>query len=204
MNSPREKAVRGRPKTLNRETVVEAAMNAYWEDGVDRVSLSEVCRRAGVSKPSVYREFGSEDGLTKAALNRFFELALVPMVEVAVSELSFREKLDAIITFMSADRTKVARPTWCLLVNMRDCAATLGDATLDQIASFRQEVLKAYELMVNMAKVNEQIASTTDSKSAARYIDSQVTNASSQQARGESPKVVREVIELAFSVFDKG
>jgi AcrR family transcriptional regulator len=31
---------------------------------------------AGISKPSLYREFGSEDGLTRAVLDRYAERVL--------------------------------------------------------------------------------------------------------------------------------
>ena len=48
-------------------------MDSYWRDGVENVSLNELCRRAEVSKPGVYREFGGEEGLLDAVL----ELSLI-------------------------------------------------------------------------------------------------------------------------------
>ena len=41
-------------------------MRHYWRDGVH--AFNEVCRRVSVSKPSIYREFGGEDGLVEAVL----------------------------------------------------------------------------------------------------------------------------------------
>lgn len=177
-------------------------MRAYWHEGVDRVSLSEVCRRAGVAKPGVYREFGNEDGLTKAALNLYFEQTLGPVLALVKSEMPFRHKLDELTKIMSADRSKQSQPTWCLMVNMRDCADALGESTREQIQGFRDQTLTAYEQMVAMAKANEELGKQIPTRVAARYIDSQIANASSQQARGENPRAIRDVLKLAFSVFD--
>lgn len=44
-------------------------MNAYWQDDRVAVSVNAVCALAGVSKPWLYRDFRSEDGLTAAVLD---------------------------------------------------------------------------------------------------------------------------------------
>lgn len=45
------------------------------------MSLNEICRSTELSKSSVYREFGGEDGLMLAALERYREVAVVLMAE---------------------------------------------------------------------------------------------------------------------------
>ena len=64
---------RGRPKTFNRDAILEIAMNNYWQKGLS-ASLNSISEQAGVAKPSIYREFKNEDGLTLAALNHYSEL----------------------------------------------------------------------------------------------------------------------------------
>ena len=62
---------RGRPKTFDRAHTLEVAVDSYWRDGIDAVSVNEICRRAGVAKPGVYREFGDEDDLMDAVLTEY-------------------------------------------------------------------------------------------------------------------------------------
>ena len=69
----------GRPITRNRTQVLETALNAYWRNDRAAVSVNAVCVLAGISKPSLYREFGSEDGLTAAVLERYRQTVLVPL-----------------------------------------------------------------------------------------------------------------------------
>ncbi len=65
-------------KALNRAHLLGTAMHAYWRDDRAAVSVNAVCAMAGVSKPSLYREFGSEDGLTAAVLEHYGQTVLVP------------------------------------------------------------------------------------------------------------------------------
>jgi AcrR family transcriptional regulator len=46
------------------------------------VSVNAICQMAGISKPSLYREFGSEDGLTRAVLDRYAEQVLSEMFAI--------------------------------------------------------------------------------------------------------------------------
>ena len=62
------KTSRGRPKTFDRDHVLDVAMHTYWQNGVDTVSVNEICKKAQVSKPGLYREFNNQEGLMIAAL----------------------------------------------------------------------------------------------------------------------------------------
>ena len=63
---------KGRPKTFNKDQANKIAMENYWKEGMGNISLNEICRRIGESKPSIYREYGGEDGLQLAALELYF------------------------------------------------------------------------------------------------------------------------------------
>ena len=47
------KASRGRPKTTDRKQIITVAMQAYWREDVESVSLNEICQRAEVAVRSV-------------------------------------------------------------------------------------------------------------------------------------------------------
>ena len=49
-------------------------METYWKEGIENVSLNEMCRKIGESKPSVYREYGGEEGLQLAALELYYNV----------------------------------------------------------------------------------------------------------------------------------
>ncbi|GGT01864.1 TetR family transcriptional regulator [Streptomyces chromofuscus] len=60
-----------------RGDVLDAARAMAAEKGWDSVSLSEVATRAEVSRPTVYKEFGSRGGLSQALVHREAERFLL-------------------------------------------------------------------------------------------------------------------------------
>ncbi len=60
-----------------RDDVLDAARTMAAEKGWDSVSLSQVAARAEVSRPTVYKEFGSRGGLTQALVHREAERFLL-------------------------------------------------------------------------------------------------------------------------------
>lgn len=202
MTSIETNAKRGRPRTLDPVQALDIAMKSYWDSGVEGVSLNEICRRAGVSKPGIYREFGNEDGLTHAALSLYFERILCPLLELAESELSLHEKLDRIVSVMTANRDELGLPHGCLLLKMAHAASRVGSKTREQIEDIQQQMLGTYETMIKRAQANGELKKNIQPGFAASYINAQLSNAMSLQARGEDDKLIREILEMAFSCFD--
>jgi AcrR family transcriptional regulator len=51
-----------------RATILEAATLVLYERGLDGIGVAELCARIGVSKETLYRHFGTKDGLVRAML----------------------------------------------------------------------------------------------------------------------------------------
>jgi AcrR family transcriptional regulator len=77
-----------------RARLLEAAITVVRREGPG-VSMDEIAREAGVTKPIVYRAFGDREGLTQAVADRF------------AAELA--EALQTAISEAPDDRTRVAR-----------------------------------------------------------------------------------------------
>jgi len=62
----------GRPRDPERDTaILEAALELMAREGYARMSIAEVARAAGVSKPTVYRRWSGKPDLATAALASF-------------------------------------------------------------------------------------------------------------------------------------
>ena len=186
---------RGRPTTLDRSRAVRIATECYWRDGLYSTSLSEVCRRAGVSKPSVYREFGGEDGLMLAALEHYIELATIPLMSVLASDIPFTEALKLLMTFA----TDIGdRPAGCLLTAMRFAPGRLGPATLARVNLITQDLLNSYEAWYVRVTSQGQADAHVPPKLAARYVDQQLVSVLLQMPLGADPQFLRKQMQLAL------
>ena len=61
------------------ERVLEVATEVFYREGIRSMSVDTVVARSGVSKPTVYAQFGSKDELVAAVLRRRYEQRLEAM-----------------------------------------------------------------------------------------------------------------------------
>lgn len=187
----------GRPITRNREHVLDAAMKAYWQDRRAAVSVNSVCALAGVSKPSLYRDFGSEDGLTAAVLERYGQTVLVSIDALLASPPTYGTKLDALISFASDDPLMEAG---CLFVKMRDTRSRFGPRTRALLAAMEAHVQTRYARFFADAAGRGEWRGDIATDLVASYLQEQMAMAVGQRAAGKSPKTVRAMLELAITV----
>lgn len=196
MSDTPKKPGRGRPKTLKTDDVIDVAMNAYWEEGPTEVSLNAICQRAGVSKPSVYRAFGNDDGLMAASLANYADLVLGKVVSITSSQDSFASKIRQ-IAYLSAQDELHAHG--CLFVKMRAAKAQLGPKTQDLIAQIDAMALEAFSNVLAQARASGEWQGDIPVELGAQYLHAQIGMALDQRARGEDPTTI---LALALSVFE--
>ena len=203
MSETGQKAPRGRPKTFDRDAVTAIAMRAYWEEGQSEVSLNEVCRRAKVSKPTLYKEFGSEDGLKQAVLAEYHKMTLAPLFELLQQDQPFDKALNALADYILRDHQEHGMPNGCLFVDMCQCRDQLGELAGGQVDAFQELSLTIYEAWIDRAKTKGQFTSAVASRTAAIYIDAQIASAMNLQRQGATADDVSAVFRLALSVLDE-
>jgi AcrR family transcriptional regulator len=188
---------RGRPKTLDRDQVLQEALMAYWSRGTKNVSISDICLATGASKPGVYREFGNDDGLKASALETYYILAVQPLIDIFEKDQSMCEAIDASVDYMTQDRTELGIPQGCLLVNMRAQSQQLGPLTRETLNAFRRSLLNAFAAWVERSKVRGE-CTNIPTDIAALYIDVQHGGAMRMQREGVLNETVANVLRMAL------
>jgi len=176
-------------------------MMSYWADGPISVSVNEICKRAGVSKPGLYREFGSEDGLKRATLIAYQAIVLTQLQEILARDQPFDETLDDLITFIRQDRVASGLPNGCLYVEMCENRDHLGELTTEKIDLLRQQTLDHYANWIDRAKAKGQFKPDIPTQTAAFYINAQIGSAMKMQKQGDAINDISNFLKIAFSVF---
>jgi AcrR family transcriptional regulator len=58
------------------EIVFEASRKLFWKHGIKRVTVEEICKEAGISKMTFYRNFSNKEEVAKKILTLLFEKGL--------------------------------------------------------------------------------------------------------------------------------
>ncbi len=189
----------GRPKTVDRQGSIELAMDAYWREGIHTLSLNEVCRQSKLAKPSLYREFGGEDGLMSAVLGHYRTLIISPMLQALELPLSFGELSEALIDRMTAESEN---PAGCLFTEMRLAHARLGPITQGKLRDLGQERLGALEDWYRRALEQRQVKSSISPALAAQYLDTQLAAILLQLGAGVPAEAVKAQARLALGALN--
>jgi AcrR family transcriptional regulator len=193
---------RGRPKTLDREHVLQTALIQYWDVSPTDVSIGEICKLTGASKPGIYREFGSDDGLKCAALESYRSLALVPLFDILKRDQSFAAAKAALVAFTTQDREALGVPSGCLFDAMRAQRDSLGSATGERVDQLRGEVLDAYMAWIETAKSKGECSAQIPTDAAALYFDAQNGGAMRMQKEGVDNATIATVLWNAFKMIE--
>jgi len=194
MPDPQETHPRGRPRKFNKADVTDVAMHAYWDAGPTEVSLNAICKRAGVSKPSVYREFGNEDGLTHAALDSYAQSVLGKLKAIIDGDDGFTRKVGQLVFLSVEDEL---HESGCLFVKMRAVKTQMGPKTQELIEQIERMALDAFAKILAEGRASGEWAGNIPIDLGARYLHAQIGLALDQRARGQDPKAV---LDLALSV----
>ena len=187
---------RGRPKAFEREAIVEIAMDNYWQQGLE-VSLNSICKQACIAKTSLYREFENEDGLKKAALDKYFNIAFTQLKSILFGPESFQKKIKTISKFFCDD---ISHTNGCLFVKMRANAFQLGPKTKNRIQEIDQEIVDLYIEFFKMSRINKNCKCNLSDRDAANFLASQLELALTQRARGVSSSEISKVLDIGLAV----
>lgn len=80
-------------RTPKYDLIIEVGHHLFWKHGIRRVSIEEVCREAGVSKMTFYRNFDNKVDLAKKVIENLFIEMESQYRELMAQEISFEEKI---------------------------------------------------------------------------------------------------------------
>ncbi len=191
------KRPRGRPPKRDRSEVVRAAMLAWWAEGPEGLSLNEICRHTGMSKSSLYREFGGDDGLMAAALDAYRTLAVLPLLALLDGEAEPADVLHRLLVFTSEQRPF---PPGCFYTRLRLAPGSVGDATAALLAKVTDERLAAFERWLRGLQARGRLADGLSATEAARYLDAQLSLVMVRVGAGDDRDGVRRDGAMALGV----
>ena len=188
---------RGRPKTLDRDQILQAAMMEYWSKGPTNVSINDICTLTGASKPGVYREFGSDDGLKGSVLETYRSLAIQPLIDILKDDQPAADTIDALIAFMVQDRAALGIPEGCLFVMMRAQSQQFGPSTCEKLTELRRDLIGAYKAWFARSRSRGEVADIPTDV-AAYFIDAQHGGAMRMQREGVPNDTVACMLETGL------
>jgi len=156
----------GRPKTYDRDDVLEKALLVFWEKGFEGAHLQELVEATGLNRFSLYKEFGSKEGLFTEASGRYME-----QLKGSLGAHLMREPpgLDNIRAYFGAlvDHKFLHG---CFAVNTLSEKHVVGPAIFEQVRSFVRAGGKLFQKNLEAAQERGELSAGTDPEALARFL----------------------------------
>jgi AcrR family transcriptional regulator len=131
-----------RPRGYDREAVLAAARDRFWERGYDATSIADLEQCTGLNRSSLYQEFGSKDGLFEAALACYADQVVARLFDPVRSPRAGLAEVAQLFTrlggLLRCDPATYGRG--CLLVNTGAELGTAPAAARQAVAVYRDRV----------------------------------------------------------------
>ena len=192
------KQKRGRPRKMKLDLVLESAMQAYWHGDPKQISVNMICKTAGISKPSLYREFKNEDSLMCAALERYIAQIIPEIFQILTQKISLSEIIQQLIDYI-CDEPKFEKG--CLFQKLYYGQNDLGPLTLARVRKIRLNAIESYETCLRAHLGQDTCSHQLNIKYKALYLFEQVLWAVNLRSLGMSNHQVKQLLTLALSSF---
>jgi TetR/AcrR family transcriptional repressor of nem operon len=153
-----------RPKGYNRDAVLVAVRDLFWEHGYERVSIADLEHCTGLNRSSIYAEFGSKHGLFVAALDCYADRVIADLL--ADLRDDERPGLDSIIALFQRLAglfrcDTVVSTRGCMMVNAIAELAAHDPAVRAQAQAYRDRLRASFAAALGRAARQGEIDTET-------------------------------------------
>ena len=191
----------GRPVSFDRTSTIEAATNLYWQSGVAATSFNKVSRALGISKPTLYRYFGDEDGLVSAAIEHYVShRTLYADLLGATGDIrtDLNAWFDKQIDDLYEKHADASMPTGCLLMECVQLGNAIGEKSRATVHQAVQGILDMFEERLKAAEAAGQLRPGIDLNAAVRLVAGQTIIAKNVVLIGEPKENLKRMVALAI------
>ena len=193
---------KGRPKTFNKDQASKIAMETYWKEGIENVSLNEMCRKIGESKPSVYREYGGEEGLQLAALELYYKHRVEPVAKILFGAEEILVGIKSAFDFLINDHFKDEKIVAACMYNREGMhpSENLSVMCKNFIEKKDKENISFLKEGLKRALDKEDLKKGINLDAYSVYIFNQIKLIASLSSKSQLPKsTLREMVDLIMT-----
>ncbi|WP_394430566.1 TetR/AcrR family transcriptional regulator [Streptomyces sp. SGAir0957] len=190
---------RGRPRSFDRETALEKAMRAFWENGYEGTSVSELTREMGIGAPSLYAAFGDKRSLFEEVVRVYGTTHGSGPGRALTEEPTARAAVERLLREAAEEFTAPGHPHGCLVIHAAtNCTTPEVEQSLrDQ----RGASLAAIEDRLRQGVRAGELPQATDIAALARFVGAVFQGMSQQSRDGATRADLEAIADLAMAAW---
>lgn len=186
-----------RPREFDEDQVLDAAMRTFWHRGYEGATLTELVEATGLEKSSLYKAFGSKEGLFRRAAERY-ERDYLRFREDALAEPTPRRIVERLLNGMVQLHAGGETPPGCLETNAALACSEEAEAIRSELARNRDAFARRLKQRFDAVKRAGSLPPGMTSESAAFLVCALIQGMAVQAKSGASQQHLRRVAQAAL------
>lgn len=190
----------GRHKEFDRNTVLEQAMDVFWEKGYEATSIQELVSRMKINRGSLYDTFGDKHSLYLTALDHYRDQQVSQRLKSLLKSNqgieAIRQFFGDLVTFWCGDRGCQG----CFMVNSTVELAIHDDEAAGKIAAHMAAVEDAFYRTLLRAQKQGELQSQRDPRALARYLVNSANGLCVMAKVSPDRAVLEDIVTVTLSV----
>jgi TetR/AcrR family transcriptional repressor of nem operon len=192
----------GRIREFDTDEAVAQAMELFWERGYDGTSLQDLTEGLAIGRGSLYAAFGSKDGLYQAALERYRQECVGPMLKALSVDADVRGALRGLLTVLVTDAVADERRRGCMIVNAATERVPHDPATSRTVRQVLQGNADALTEALIAARERGELAVDLDPLAVGGFLATFISGLRVASKANPDEMALMRSVEVALSVLD--
>lgn len=187
-----------RPKTFDRDAVLDKAMRVFWRQGYEATSVRDLVTATGINRASMYDTFGDKRGLFLASVDRYvnaitaMRLGMLDAPGPALATL--RAFFDDLIRFSIGEGRRLG----CMMTNTSVELAPHDEEIGTLMAEALGRVEDAFFRLLTRAEAQGEIPPGRDLRAHARFLLATLNGLRVLARAKPDEAALRDVVETAL------
>ncbi len=195
-------AVRGRPRSFDRQDALRRAMDVFWMKGFENASMAELTEAMGLKPPSLYAAFGSKEQLFREAVDYYAQTQGGGIWDKVPTAPTAREAIAGMLRASAEAYTRGPKPRGCMIVLAAPQMEGANPAVCDELKARRMENVAILERRLERAVAEGELPQGTDCHAVAAYFATVQHGMSIEARDGASRKTLLAVVDCAMAAWD--
>lgn len=184
--------MRGRPKSFDREQVLEKALTLFWQRGYGATGLGELTEHMGIGRQSLYNAFGDKHSLYLEALRSYTEQRYKHVRGILEAEGS---PMDNLRRFLAELRSEALDSCCgCMMVNSSTEIGDVDEAAARILESSQARFEQLFSEHLERAKQAGELTSAASPQTLARFVANTLNGLAVTSRLGMSEKELDDVL----------
>ncbi len=190
---------RGRPPAFDRETVLAAARDTFWEHGYDGSSIADLTAAMGITPQSLYAAFSSKAYLYREALEQYRRMPRPEPGNPLQDAVDTATAFDRFLSNAAGIFTAPEHPKGCMISTAVLNCAEENEPIAHHVASMRLQTLEILKTRIERGIAEGDMRPDTNAWSLARFLGAIVQGMSVQARDGATREELLDMIAHARS-----